>query len=57
MAITALQDLEAGLEITVNYGYNYTAEPDQPQWFKTLWLEFYGVDGEGESEESGHEEL
>ena len=55
MAITALEDLEAGLEVTVNYGYNYTAEPDQPQWFKTLWLEHYGA--EDGAAESGHQEL
>ena len=55
MAITALEDLEAGVEITVNYGYNFTAEPDQPQWFKALWLEHYGDDEE--SGESGHQEL
>ena len=51
MAITALEDLGPGVEITVNYGYNYTAEPDQPEWFRSLWLEYYGEDL------SGHEEL
>jgi len=42
MAVTALVDLEAGQEVTVNYGYNYTAEADQPEWFKQLWIEYYG---------------
>ena len=55
MAITALEDLEAGVEITVNYGY--TAEPDQPEWFKTLWLDFYGPDGADGAGEAGHQEL
>ena len=54
MAITALDDLEQGVEITVNYGYNYTAEPDQPEWFKTLWLEYYGEQSDGEPR---HQEL
>lgn len=32
--------------MTVNYGYNYTAEPDQPEWFKHLWIEYYGNESE-----------
>ena len=59
MAITALEDLEAGAEVTVNYGYNYTAEPDQPEWFKRLWLEHYGEEdsGSGSGHEDSHQEL
>ena len=57
MAITALEDMEAGLEITVNYGYNFTAEPDQPEWFKLLWIDYYGdQEGTGDTREE-HQEL
>ena len=54
MAVTALEDMEADVEVTVNYGYNYTAEPDQPEWFKHLWLEYYG--NESETDVSSHNE-
>ena len=59
MAITALEDLKPGVEITVNYGYNFTAEPDQPEWFKALWLEYYGDNETTEDSVgmSGHQEL
>ena len=40
MGLTALNDLPAFTEVSVNYGYNFTTEPDQPQWFKDLWEEF-----------------
>jgi len=40
MALTALKDMPAMVEISVNYGYNFTTEPDQPQWFKHVWQEF-----------------
>ena len=53
MALTALEDLPAMMEVSVNYGYNLTAEPDQPEWFKKLWTQFYS-DSESEA---GHEEL
>lgn len=51
MALTALEDLPARMEISVNYGYNFTSEPDQPEWFRTLWKQFYS------NTESEHEEL
>ena len=50
----ALEDMEADVEVTVNYGYNYTAEPNQPEWFKQLWLEYYG--NESENDISSHNE-
>jgi len=50
MAVTALEDLEAGQEVTVNYGYNYTAEADQPEWFKELWIQYYGEVNHGDNE-------
>ena len=56
MAITALEDMEAGLEITVNYGYNFTAEPDQPEWFRQLWIDYYG-DQEESNDTIEHQEL
>lgn len=51
MALTALKDMPAMVEISVNYGYNFTTEPDQPQWFKTLWKQFHS------ESKSDHEEL
>jgi len=51
MALTALKDMPAMVEISVNYGYNFTTEPDQPQWFKTLWKQFHP------ESKSDHEEL
>ena len=54
MAITALEDMEAGLEITVNYGYNFTAEPDQPEWFKQLWIDYYGDQEERREDTNEH---
>eukprot|EP00092_Neocalanus_flemingeri_P018569 GFUD01020106.1.p1 GENE.GFUD01020106.1~~GFUD01020106.1.p1 ORF type:complete len:349 (-),score=99.52 GFUD01020106.1:8-1054(-) len=51
MALTALEDMPARMEVSVNYGYNLTADADQPEWFKKLWREFYSESG------SGHEEL
>ena len=30
--------------MTVHYGYNYTADPDQPEWFVQQWLAYYGKD-------------
>jgi hypothetical protein len=32
------------LKVTVNYGYNYTADPDQPEWFVQQWKAYYGTD-------------
>ena len=57
MAITALEDLEAGLEVTVNYGYNFTAEPDQPEWFRQLWIDYYGDQEEKNDIINEHQEL
>jgi len=61
MAVTALEDMEADVEVTVNYGYNYTAEPDQPEWFKHLWIEYYGNESEihvsNPNENESHTEL
>ena len=51
MGLTALEDLPAFTEVSVNYGYNFTTEPDQPGWFKVLWEEFNLRD------ELDHEEL
>ena len=42
MAVTAINDMDAATEVLVNYGYNYTAEPDQPLWFQQLWIDYYG---------------
>jgi hypothetical protein len=28
----------------VHYGYNYTADPDQPDWFVKQWKAYYGTD-------------
>ena len=28
--------------MTVNYGYNYTSDPDQPDWFVQQWKAYYG---------------
>jgi len=41
MALTALDDMPAMVEVSVNYGYNFTADPDQPEWFKSAWSNFY----------------
>jgi hypothetical protein len=30
--------------VTVHYGYNYTADPDQPDWFVKQWKAYYGTD-------------
>merc|ERR1719481_755531 len=49
MALAALEDLDQGIELTVNYGYNYTAEPDQPEWFVEQWKQYYST-----QECSGH---
>jgi len=53
MGLTAIEDLPSLTEISVNYGYNFTSEPDQPLWFKTVWREFYG----SENNQSDREEL
>ena len=29
--------------MTVHYGYNYTSDPDQPEWFVQQWLAYYGT--------------
>jgi len=42
MGLAALKDIMKGEEISVNYGYNVTSDPDQPQWFIKLWNEYYG---------------
>jgi len=54
MALTALEDMPAMVEVSVNYGYNFTSEPDQPEWFKTLWKQF---NSECSDCQSDHEEL
>lgn len=41
MSLAAIQDIPAHHEISVNYGYNYTTDPDQPKWFITQWKLFY----------------
>ena len=41
MAVAALDDMAPDTELTVNYGYNYTAEQEQPQWFVQQWKDFY----------------
>jgi len=41
MALAAMEDIVGGQELTVNYGYNYTAEPDQPSWFVDQWRDFH----------------
>jgi hypothetical protein len=39
-----LLSIERGLplQLSVHYGYNYTADPDQPAWFIQQWLDYYG---------------
>jgi len=41
MSLAAIQDIKQHEEITVNYGYNYTADPDQPKWFVQQWMDFH----------------
>jgi len=41
MSLAALTDIHPAEEITVNYGYNYTTDPDQPEWFILQWNSFY----------------
>ena len=55
MAVTAINDMDADTEVLVNYGYNYTAEPDQPEWFQHLWIDYYGDNQDGSSDP--HQEL
>jgi len=52
MALAAMEDMLPGQELTVNYGYNFTAEPDQPLWFVEQWNAFYS-----NSKSSCHQEL
>lgn len=48
MSLSALEDIPAGTELTVNYGYDLKEDPDQPEWFKEQWIDFYGEDLEKE---------
>ena len=65
MSLSALEDIPAGTELTVNYGYDLEINPDQPQWFREQWINFYGEIVEEENitedvqsiEEGEHEEL
>jgi histone-lysine N-methyltransferase SETD7 len=52
MALAAMEDMLPGQELTVNYGYNFTAEPEQPPWFVEQWKAFYS-----KSNSSCHQEL
>jgi len=45
MGLAAIQDIPAGTEVTVNYGYNFTSDPDQPDWFIHQWKAYYGTSG------------
>jgi len=57
MSLAALQDIEAGQEITVNYGYNYTSDRDQPQWFINQWNQFYAENPHLDPHQDNHDEL
>ena len=63
MAISALENISPGSELTVNYGYDLESDPDHPEWFKEQWIAYYGEkvkknDGMEENFESeDHEEL
>jgi len=50
MSLSALEDIPAGSELTVNYGYDLEADPDQPQWFRDQWVNYYGEVLEGSSD-------
>jgi histone-lysine N-methyltransferase SETD7 len=41
MGLAATEDLLPHVELSVNYGYNVTSDPDQPAWFVELWDTFY----------------
>lgn len=55
MSLSALEDIPAGTELTVNYGYDLKEDPDQPEWFKEQWIGFYGE--EIEKEDINHEDM
>ena len=42
MSLSALEDIPAGTELTVNYGYDLETDPDQPDWFRKQWIDYYG---------------
>jgi len=42
MGLAAIKDIPRDSEVTVNYGYNYTSDPDQPDWFVQQWKAYYG---------------
>jgi len=62
MSLSALEDIPAGTELTVNYGYDLEADPDQPQWFRDQWVNNYGEvleesSGMEDMDDAEHEEL
>lgn len=46
MSLSATVDIPPDQEVTVHYGYNYTADPDQPDWFVRQWKAYYGDEDE-----------